>query len=674
MARVRKIVLIHKRAPGDTLVLTGLVRDIAIARPGEFQIDVDTSAMDLWRHNPYLTPLRKRKEKKDVEFINIQYGQGIREQKYEPIHFLAYFHRDFAKQCGVTIPLQLPYPDLHLSAAEKLPIIDGRYWVVLSGGKSDFTGKVWETKRFQEVVDRLHAVGLGVVQVGSNERGHWHPPLDRVINLVGRTNLRDLMRLIYHADGVICGVTCAMHMAAALQRPCVVLGGGREAWWWEAYDYRNRGLAPANTKPQVSHRFLHTIGLLECCKFHGCWKNKVVKINEDKSVCTHPVLKPDQPVPLCMDMITADHVMEAVMSYYQDSTLPPITSPAALRQPAETPIVPVVPRRSQPPLLDLFGDPLATLPLENRPDQPATAMQAKTVIVPKGQHIRLCPTAKLEGRPNATRPVATQPQQAAAPITDAIFDHPDIGGKFTICVLLYGPAQFYDLHVRCLNAIIGTVPADRMDLRIGSNELNTKSCQLVDQLVRNGLCTKHYRHQDNAFKYPVMREMFWDPQHPITTKWIVWFDDDSIADRSPDWLKMLAATITQHYRTDNAHMYGAKMIWTLLPGQRQWYTSRPWYRGRPWRLGNGKPAPNGNKIIFATGSWWCLSTEAMRACDIPDPDLGHNGGDYTIGEQLYQGGFNIKNFNARKQWVNMSSVPRRGVTQPPPGTKANTRP
>ena len=38
----QKLVLIHKRAPGDTLVLTALVRDIALAHPGKFRIDVDT--------------------------------------------------------------------------------------------------------------------------------------------------------------------------------------------------------------------------------------------------------------------------------------------------------------------------------------------------------------------------------------------------------------------------------------------------------------------------------------------------------------------------------------------------------------------------------------------------------------------------------------------------------
>lgn len=697
---VRKIILSHKRAPGDVIVMTGLVRDIALAHPGKFRIGVDTSAMDVWRHNPYVDfSLRDERKRggKGIEYIKLEYGRGIRDQNYKPAHFLSYFHLDFERQCNVRVPLMLPYPDLHLSETERtIPPVEGRYWVIISGGKSDFPIKVWEATKFQQVVDRLTGMGLGVVQVGGNDSGHWHPMLHNVLNLVGHTNLRDLIRLIYHADGVICGVTCLMHIAAALHRPCVVIAGGREAWWWEAYVRENHSLAPLQDKIKVPHQFLHTIGLLECCRHHGCWRNKVVPIRNDKSVCYQPVMLPGQPVARCMHMITSTHVMEAVMKYYTDKTLPPIQSlceaPQISRPPdvVEVPVVQAAQAPSkQQALLSLFDVPNGEQKKDGQPHMATStkmATRARIAIPPgtspqeflKRTTFRVNPQAGLEGRgpghdPSLVAQAPGMPHPAVVPHDPAIFDHEDIGGGFTAFILFYGPDRYFDLHRRCLESFLATVPRDRIDLRVGSNELNAKSLAMIQGYVDQGVITKHYRHPGNDYKYPVMREMFHDQQHPIRTKWVLWFDDDSICDQTPAWLNVLVQKIIEHHRRDNAHMFGAPFVWTLQAGQKEWYESRPWHRSRPWRLHNGKPSPSGNKIIFCTGGFWALTHQAIVKCDIPDPGIAHNHGDVIIGEQLYQNGFRMKSFNARKQFVLTSSVKRRGVTTPVPGTHNTPR-
>lgn len=733
----QKLVLTHNRAPGDIVVLTGLIRDVMRAHPGRFQIDVNTSAMDIWRHNPYVSALRKKKgPRPDVKYIQMDYGRGIRDQNYEPVHFMAYFHRDFERKMNIKVPLLEPYPDLYLSDEEKQHApVRGRYWVVISGGKSDFTAKVWEAAKMQQVCEQLGDLGLGAVQVGGNDSGHWHPPMrgDNVINLTGRTNLRDLMRLIHHSDGVICGITCAMHIAAGLHRPCVCIAGGREAWWWEAYVRENKGLAPVADRIKVPHQFLHTIGSLDCCKHHGCWKNKVVSINNDKSLCYHPVMKPNQPVPLCLDMITVDHVMEAVMQYYVDRTLPPITSnnekPAAVAVPPATVTVPTNAEAPPPPppppkrkpkqngLLTLFDDP----PAKAKDDKLSVIKQRvrnaaakkpscengepNTVKLTKRASARLSLPAghplakaisdgsvkigtapvdvntavKLEGRPGrdptvqpAVAHVPGAPHPAVVSTDPAIFDHEDIGGMFTVCMLFYGPEEYYPLHKQCLETLIATTPSNRIDLRIGSNKLNKLSTAMIEKYVKEGVVSKYYRHNDNKFKYPVMRDMFWDASHPIDTKWILWFDDDSVCNRTPAWLNILVQHIIQYHRRDNAHMFGAPFVWTLQNGQKEWFEQRPWHRGKQWRLHNGQGSPNGNKIQFCTGGFWALSKEAMMACNIPDMEIGHNGGDVCIGEQLYQGGYRMKSWNAKKQFVNTSSVKRRGDTQPMPGMRGHS--
>lgn len=622
MTQPQRLVLSHKRAPGDIVVLTALIRDLALARPGEFEIGVDTTFPTVWQNNPYVVPLDELKRRGPAKYVQLTYGKGLREQNHETVHFLSYFHRNLAEQTDIRVPLTLPYPDIHLSAAErdKSPV-QGRYWMFLSGGKSDFTAKVWGADSWKRTVAGLNALGVPCVQIGSTAREHWHPEIPGALNLVGQTGHRDWIRLIHHADGVICGVTGAMHIAAALQRPCVVVAGGREAWWWEAYVRENAGLGGLETaqKLAVPHRYLHTIGLLDCCQTRGCWKNKVVPLKNDPSLCKYPVIYPGQPVPRCLDMITPAHVIEAVMSYYEDKTLPPI-------KPLDT----IVRYR--------------------------TESTAAPVVLPM-----LAPDAGLEH--TAPGVIATTPPTAGVPA--ALFDNPVIGGKYTVFVLFYGDAQYHPLHMRCLNSIVSSCPPERIDLRVGSNALCAETTAVLDRLVEHGIIRKHYKHAENALKYPVMREMFWDTELPIETNYLLWFDDDSIADRNQQWFSLLSQTILAN---PMAGLFGADMTYRLAPSQQAYFKSRPWYRGKPFRLKTKQPASNGDNTVFVAGGFFCLKTDAMRSAGVPDESITHNGGDYTIGEQLYQAGYDVVGWNRQKQFIHTSSVPRRGASQPHFGT------
>ena len=95
---------------------------------------------------------------------------------------------------------------------------------------------------------------------------------------------------------------------------CVVIGGGREEPWWEAYTncYTPTSWGDACEPVKVEHTYLHTVGLLDCCRDRGCWKNKVTSDEKDgkRSYCKRPVkAEGGQRVPECMNMITAAHVV-----------------------------------------------------------------------------------------------------------------------------------------------------------------------------------------------------------------------------------------------------------------------------------------------------------------------------------------------------------------------------
>jgi hypothetical protein len=348
---------LHK-APGDTVVLTGFLRDLQRAYPGRYRVWASVNHPELLAHCPWVHAAGRWEDcawPPGFLVVAAEYGRGIVAQNRETVHFLAWFHRDFGRKTGIHVPVSAPTPSLVLSAAEETPPMTGRYWVVVAGGKSDATVKIWPRREWQRTVGDLHALGLGVVQCGSRAPGHIHHTLEGTLDLVGRTSLRDMLRLIRHADGVICGVTFAMHAAAALARPCVVVAGGREAWWWEAYVDENRGFGPSAGPVPVPHKYLHTIGLLPCCESHGCWKNKVVPPDRNGRVCTYPDVVDTAVVPRCMSMITHNHVEEAVVGYYEDRTLPPVDAPRhpTLIVPLEGPGVAAAPafrpRRTPPP-------------------------------------------------------------------------------------------------------------------------------------------------------------------------------------------------------------------------------------------------------------------------------------------------------------------------------------
>ena len=129
-----------------------------------------------------------------------------------PFHFIHGHIQHLNEQLGITIQPTAFKGDIHLSDCEKaftsrVQEITGSsepYWIVVAGGKYDFSIKWWDSERFQEVVDHFRGA-IRFVQVG--EHGHHHPALDRVIDLRGKTEGRELLRLIYHAQGIVTPVS-----------------------------------------------------------------------------------------------------------------------------------------------------------------------------------------------------------------------------------------------------------------------------------------------------------------------------------------------------------------------------------------------------------------------------------------------------------------------------------
>lgn len=330
----RKFILTHKLAPGDETCTTALVRDISLAYGDRYAVDFRGNFRTIYDCNPYITPLNENDP--SVEHIKLCYRKGMTTvERGDKHHFITEFHRNFEFQTGIHVDCLKSQTDLHPSKQEAAETpIGGRYWLVFAGGKTDFTVKHWRYAWYQETADTLQSYGLRLAQSGAAKPDSVHPPMRNVMNLLGWGSIRQLLWQIYHCEGIICPITCAMHMGSAFNKPVVVIAGGREHWAWEAYT--NDGQFGPKAEPiKVPHRYLHTLGLLDCCKDRGCWRNKVLPHPKDKNICYQRAPQPpgSQALPMCMHMITPAMVCEAVMSYYEEGYLPPIGLPQhALRE------------------------------------------------------------------------------------------------------------------------------------------------------------------------------------------------------------------------------------------------------------------------------------------------------------------------------------------------------
>lgn len=296
-----RLYLRQHQSPGDILMLTAAVRDLKAAFP-DIRVNVETTAMDLWANNPLLDPgvtPSNADRQIELEYPLVHHSSAL------PYHFVHAFRKELQIQLGLRIPQGAFRGDVYLSDAEREIHPDvrdlGRYWLIDAGYKSDFPLKHWGTDHFLRLAELLPDVPL--VQIGQQTAGHTHPPIPGARNLIGKTKIRDLIRLMYRAEGVITPVSFPMHLAAAVPtpdgrlRPAVVLAGGREAAHWEAYP---------------GHVHLSTVGALDCCRRGGCWRSTP----DARNACAHPVTLGSERIGKCMTMIPPEHVAHWVRVYH----------------------------------------------------------------------------------------------------------------------------------------------------------------------------------------------------------------------------------------------------------------------------------------------------------------------------------------------------------------------
>lgn len=309
-----KIIFKSNLSLSNIILLTAAIRDLHKTYPNQFLTDMRTAYPAIWENNPYVTPLDEAASDVIMIALDMPLINRSNELPYHTVHsFIEFFNNKLKLQVRSTAFRG----DIYISNLEKQWIsqvaeiagADIPFWIIVAGGKHDHTIKWWDIRRFQQIIDhfkdRIQFVHVGAVE-------HHHPELKGVIDLRGRTDMRALIRLVYHAQGVLCPVTSLMHLAAAVEikpglpknRPCVVVAGGRESVQREAYPY---------------HQYIHTIGTLLCCENGGCWRSRTVPLG-DGSIRDRPehlCVDVVRNLPRCMDVITSNEVTRRIETYFE---------------------------------------------------------------------------------------------------------------------------------------------------------------------------------------------------------------------------------------------------------------------------------------------------------------------------------------------------------------------
>ena len=201
-----------------------------------------------------------------------------------------------AYDLNTEIPVRMKRPHVWLELPEER-LIDGLYVVLNTGWQNSAPTKKWSRENWEKLIALCPDVHF--VQMGQ-AKNHAEL-LAGAVDMIDRTPLPDLLRLVRDAACVISPPSGAVHIAAAYKVPSILLAGGREPATLAAY-------------PETV-AFSACGGRLDCCRSAGCHRNKFGTGEKECGCFRHGA---DGPTAQCMLDITAEEVAEALRRQMDD--------------------------------------------------------------------------------------------------------------------------------------------------------------------------------------------------------------------------------------------------------------------------------------------------------------------------------------------------------------------
>jgi len=223
--------------PGDDLMCTVVLREMR--KRGHRNLWMMSRHPALYERNTnvdVVVPLDFRYERMvnwvGGRFWHAHYGGHDHVADRSPLpqrHIIALM----CQACGISGPVTLR-PYLYLSDEERAAgRLAAKQIALHSSGMTAFTAmknKEWFPDRLQAVVQALRSE-YTLIQLGSPK----DPPLDGCLDLRGKTSLRESAAIIANSAVFLGQVGFLMHLTRAVERPAVIIYGGRELPWQSGY-------------------------------------------------------------------------------------------------------------------------------------------------------------------------------------------------------------------------------------------------------------------------------------------------------------------------------------------------------------------------------------------------------------------------------------------------------
>ena len=224
-------------APGDDLLCTAVLHELASRN--HKQLWMMTNFPELFAGNPHVTRLVPVDERYreyagllGAQHESLQYApvQPEQDRSVPPArHIIA----ELCASAKIKGPISLrPYYYATDAEKENAAWAKGMIAIQSSGlaAKLPMRNKQWFPERFQEVVNGLKK-NFKFVQLGSA----GDPLLNDVVDLRGKTNIRETAAVLANCSLFVGNVGFLMHLARATECPAVIIFGGREAPWQSGY-------------------------------------------------------------------------------------------------------------------------------------------------------------------------------------------------------------------------------------------------------------------------------------------------------------------------------------------------------------------------------------------------------------------------------------------------------
>ena len=565
------------RAVGDNVVATRAILELT-KEVGP--VNLYSSHPEVWMHHPGVANLEHISQA-PANCIPLEYSNSINSANNNSYHFVRGYLNDANDTMRTSVKLSDLRPHLTLSPGEK-SIVEPPYWILMAGSKLDFQTKQWDPTNYRRVVDLLPGikfVSVGASKSNSGKGINVNHIIPKALDLVGTTTLRQLITLIAFSDGVLCGVTSAMHIAAAFNKPCVVVAGGREPWWWEAYNKETWKLSCDSAPPDdfCEHVYFHSIGSLQCSSMSGCGKSRLGCNSE--VCCSNVVAAPSGSSPMCMQAVSAEMVVDAIHNY--PKTENKLISVSADIKPIATVCV------------LLYGSGKSVW--SNKEQRDLDYHQLHKRVIESVMRHTPCNKYRLFVGCNEV-------------------------GADTMSWLdrLKRTNTNITLFVEPVN--IGKEPIMRRML----------ACDRRDTAMLAGttpeIISKGIRSKLNSIDIPAI----WNMQPiQIDTEWVVWLDDDVIINRD-GWLDDLIGQADAHY-------VGYPYVVKVDSRELKWMKSRPW-----WKNINLPLHTDGSQYVeFAQGAFWAAKTEMLKQLNWPDAKLWQHNDDVLLGAAARQNGYKL---------------------------------